>query len=240
MFQALHKIEFLSVSLSSEAMFAVAVLAIPENQRLLAFIACGGVLVAAILGCVVIEVVAQMRRTSGGRALHASKRTASSPVLDNIINEAIETVCRAASLPMTPETARLRVFIFRKNETHLLCSHYWAANPVREMVGVLRFEITSENATRVAVVQCALDQTICRRKVNPLPDNTEGIRGEVEEDISLVLAAPILREDGSLWGVADFDTASAKGEKLLTTEVSDAVMYRLSRQLGLLFSLSEQ
>ena len=110
----------------------------------------------------------------------------------------LETVCRAVSIPETPESARLRVFIVRKDGTQLTCSHYWAPNPVRELVNRLHFEINSKIAEDVAVVQAVIDERITRTKVKPLPAYMKKVTGEVSDELTFVLAAPIHRADGSI------------------------------------------
>jgi predicted nucleotide-binding protein len=60
----------------------------------------------------------------------SSPRTPDTEVLNNLVNGALQTVCRAVSVPQTPESAKLRVFIFKKLGDQLVCSHYWSPNPV--------------------------------------------------------------------------------------------------------------
>ena len=150
----------------------------------------------------------------------------------------LETVCRAVSIPETPESARLRVFIFRKDGTQLTCSHYWAPNPVRELVNRLHFEINSGVAKDVAVVQAVIDERITRTKVKPLPAYMKKVTGEVSDELTFVLAAPIRRADGSIWGIVDFDAGSDKGKNLLLTDVADAALFQLALHLQVFFSLS--
>lgn len=150
----------------------------------------------------------------------------------------LETVCRAVSIRETPESARLRVFIFRKDGTHLTCSHYWAPNPVRELVNRLHFEINSGVAKDVAVVQAVIDERITRTKVKPLPAYMKKVTGEVSDELRFVLAAPIRRADGSIWGIVDFDAGSDKGKNLLLTDVADAALFQLALHLQVFFSLS--
>jgi hypothetical protein len=166
-----------------------------------------------------------------------SRLTPDSPLLNQLINSAMETVCRAVSLPQSPEAIKMRVFIFRKEDTQLVCSHYWAPNPIKEMVGKLRFDITPEIAKKVAVVRAVINEEITRTKVSPLPDALERATGGVSEDISFVLAAPIFKENGSIWGSVDFDASSEVAETFLSTEVSDATMFQLAQHLKIIFSL---
>lgn len=166
-----------------------------------------------------------------------SPRTPDSALLNQLINGALQTVCRAVSIPETPESAKLRVFIFRRIGEHLVCSHFWSPNPIREMVGKLKFPLKEEWADRVAVVRAALREEITRAEIEPLPTEFTKVTGVVASDLSFVLAAPILSQDGSLWGTVDFDTASEKGKAALNTEEADAAMYQLAQHLKLIFSL---
>lgn len=180
-----------------------------------------------------------IQRTAGESAteMRPSLQTPDSPLLNQLINSAIETVCRAVSLPQSPEAVKIRVFIFRKKGSQLVCSHYWAPNPIREMVGRLKFEISPEIAEKVAVVRAVINEEVTRTKVSPLPDSLERETGAVSADLSFVLAAPIFKDDGSIWGCVDFDASSAEAEKFLSTEVSDATMFQLAQHLKIIFSL---
>src|SRR5262249_41073692 len=141
------------------------------------------------------------------------------------------------SLPHSPEAVKIRVFIFRKEDNSLVCSHYWAPNPVKEMVGKLRFNISSEMAERVAVVRAIINEEITRTKVLPLPAALEMATGGISEVLSFVLASPIYKEDGTTWGVVDFDASSEAAEAFLSTEISDATMFQLAQHLRIIFSL---
>lgn len=183
------------------------------------------------------------QRTSGSDAdpsVVPSPRTPDSALLNQLVNGALQTVCRAVSVPETPESAKLRVFIFRKIGRHLVCSHFWSPNPVNEWVGRLKFPLEEEWVERVAVVRAAVRRETARAEVEPLPDDFLKESGYVAPDLAFVLAAPIVNPDGSLWGTVDFDTTSAKGKALLNTEVSDAAMYQLAQHLKMIFSLQSE
>lgn len=165
--------------------------------------------------------------------LVASERTPYYPLIDQLIEGAIQVVCRAVSVPQTPESAKLRAFIFRQIDTELICTHYWSPNPVREMVG-LRFPLTDEFAEHVAVVQAARANQIVRRTVEPLP--SQFAMTQLDPNIRFVLAAPITSTQGEIWGVVDFDSGNDIGMALLNSEVSDATMYQLSKHIGRIFS----
>jgi hypothetical protein len=185
-----------------------------------------------------VERLGHRRQESGPNgSVLPSPRTPDSVLLNQLVNGALQTVCRAVSVPETPESAKLRVFIFRKIGEHLVCSHFWSPNPVKELVGKLKFPLKEEWADRIAVVRAAVREEITRAEIEPLPTEFTETTGSVAPDLSFVLAAPILSQDGSLWGTVDFDTASQKGKALLNTEVSDAAMYQLAQHLKLIFSL---
>jgi hypothetical protein len=171
--------------------------------------------------------------------IQGSPLTPDSPLLRNVIQGAMEAVCRGVSVPQTPESAALSAFIFKKEGDELICTHYWSPNPRKERVGLLRFGLRREVAERIVVVRAALDKEPSRTPVKPLPPNAEGVSGEVEESLKFVLAAPILNDDKSLWGVVDFDTENDIGKALLMNTVSDSVMHHLARHLRLIFSLAE-
>ena len=165
--------------------------------------------------------------------LVSSEKTPDDPLVDQLIEGAIQVVCRAVSVPQTPEKAALRAFIFKRIKDELVCTHYWSPNPVKEMVG-MRFQLSTEFAKHVAVVQAAMQSRIVRRQVEPLPASLGYV--PVEPDLKFVLAAPITNHAGELWGVVDFDTGNDMGMQLLNSEVSDATMYQLSKHIGRMFS----
>lgn len=224
------------IALISEGLFLGAATWLPENQVLYALIVCAVILVVTILGIVRIETFAHKIPPIRNH----SQLTSDSPLLKELINSAIETTCRAVSLPETPEQVKLRVFIFRKVGNQLTCSHYWAPNPVKKMEGDLRFDINAEVAQKVVVVESVINSSIAKTQVMPLPDNMKGVHGEVAVDLSFVLAVPIYRIDGNIWGTIDFDAGNEAGKKLLESENSDAAMFRLSQQLRAILSLPEE
>ena len=168
--------------------------------------------------------------------MRPSQLTPDSPLLNQLINSAIQTVCRAVALPQTPEASKIRVFIFRKEGDRLVCSHYWAPNPVKELVGRLRFDITPDVAKRVAVVRCVINEEITRTKVSPLPEGLQSTSGEITDELSFVLAAPIFSADRSIWGTVDFDASTEAAKTFLSDEVSDAAMFQLAQHLQIIFS----
>ena len=224
------------IALVAEALFLGSLATLPAEQTIWALTICAVILVITLVGMVVVEVTEA--RAKGSQPMRPSPLTPDHSLLNELVNGAIQTVCRAVSVPQTPESAKLRVFIFRKEGNHLVCRHYWSPNPAREMVGKLRFEINTVVSEHVAVVRAAVDGGICRTSVKPLPDALNGVGGDVSKDLSFVLAAPILEPSGSIWGVVDFDAGNDTGKSLLQNEVSDSVMFQLAKHIRVIFSLT--
>jgi hypothetical protein len=67
--------------------------------------------------------------------------------LNQLITDALETICRVMSAPVTPEAASLRAFIFRKEGDQLVCRYFWDPYESAEKVGVTRFRIDDEMAS---------------------------------------------------------------------------------------------
>lgn len=224
------------LALVAEGIFLYSLHKIPEPQMLTALVICAVFLLLCIAGILIVDVL-KGRNESGSPLLLPSPLTPDSPPLSELVNTAIQVVCRAVSLPQSPETAKLRVFIFRKSGNQLVCSHYWAQNPVREMVGRLTFQVNSATAQRVAVVRSVIDGKVCRTKVEPLPKSLAGYEGDVSDEVKFVLAAPIYTREGEIWGTVDFDAGNSVGEALLSNEVCDATMFQLAQHLQIIFSL---
>ncbi len=228
------------IALVAEALFLGALAVLRDQQLLYALLACAAILVVTIIGIVVVEVTEVRAARPNPNVLTPSPLTPRSDFLSELINSAIQTVCRAVSLPQTPQAAKLRVFIFRKENSQLVCSHFWSQDPVTEQVGKLKFDLNSEVAKKVAVVRAALDDRICRTVVEPLPAELRGVAGDVSDDLTFVLAAPIQDSKGVVWGTVDLDAASEAGRALLQTEVSNAVMFQLAKHLSVIFGLGHQ
>lgn len=220
------------------SIFCVAVFAggpdeLSGAEFVVALIVLGVVLVGSLVAIVTIEI---RGKTS---AVVPSGLTPSTKVLDQLINGTLETVCRATSLPQTPESANLRVFIFRvEPDQQLVCRYYWSPNPTREEVGITRFSITEETFKEIAVVQCVMSRRITRARVRPLSQTTaRRVEGEIKPDLRFVLAAPIFDDDNNVWGTVDFDTSTETGEALLSTGIAEAAMHQLSQHLRVIFAL---
>ena len=158
--------------------------------------------------------------------------------LNTIVQQSLETVCRAMGMPRTPEQASFRLFIFRKEGDELVCRYFWDPNPSDEQVGVTRFHLDEETAKKVIVVRCYFDKATRRTEepqgadVGSLEKDFKGLEGKIKSTLRYVLAAPIRNEDGSIWGVVDFDASNETGKELLQTELAGSVMMSLVRQLS--------
>jgi len=226
------------IAMIAEALFLGAITVLPKDQVIYGLVVCAAILLVTIVGIVIVEVTEAHGLGAGRPALKPSPLTPDTHLLNNLINTSIETVCRAVSLPQTPQSAKIRVFIFRREGSELVCRYYWSQDPVKEQVGVLKFQLNSKVGGKIAVVRSVLDGTVCRTEVQVIPEDTEGISGDVSDDLTFVLAAPIKAEGGSVWGTVDFDAATDEGKALLSTEVSNAVMYQLAQHLQIVFSLT--
>lgn len=202
-------------------------------------VAVGGVVVLLLASLVAITVVElTVERNTQRVVLKRSRGTPSSELLDALVNSTLEMICRAASLPLAPDQARVRAFIFKRESNELVCRYYWALNPTSEKVGVTRFPLSEEAAQKVAVVRCALDRKITRTPVSPLPAELEKAASDsVDQDLTFVLAAPILDQKQNVWGTIDFDTANEVGRERLSTPLADAAIFQLTRHLQVIFSM---
>src|SRR5262249_36730960 len=143
----------------------------------------------AALGAVCVQIADVLRHRLGSQIRS----------LNELVENSLETVCRAMSLPITPEQASLRAFIFRKEGDELVCRHFWDPNPSDEEVGRTRFSISKETASKVIVVRCFRDNALRRPEdletagadVEPLPEGFKGIQGKIKPNLRYILAAPI-------------------------------------------------
>jgi hypothetical protein len=196
-------------------------------------------LFASVVAITVVELTVE-RNTQRAGILKRSSKTPSSDVLDALVNSTLEMICRATSLPLAPDQARVRAFIFKREGDELVCRYYWALNPTSEKVGVTKFPLTEEAAQKVAVVRCALDRNITRTPVSPLPAELEKAASDsVEQDLTFVLAAPILDQKQQVWGTIDFDTSNNVGKERLSTPLADAAIFQLTQHLQVMFSLRD-
>lgn len=210
------------------------------SDFVVAIIVLGVLLLASLVAITRVELTVQ-RDDQHNLSLKRSARTPDSAVLDGLVNSTLEMICRATSLPLAPDQAGMRAFIFRHEGDTLVCRYHWAMNPTSEKVGITRFPLTREAAEDVAVVRCALDRRITRTRVAPLPDQLEESASDtVDDDLTFVLAAPILDEDQQAWGTIDFDTSNELGKERLSTDLADAAIFQLSQHLQVIFGLLDK
>lgn len=196
-------------------------------------------LLASVVAITVVELTVERNKQQAGIRKRSDK-TPSSDVLDDLVNSTLEMICRATSLPLAPDQAGVRAFIFKHEGDDLVCRYYWALNPTSEKVGVTKFPLTGEAAQKVAVVRCALDRKITRTPVSPLPaELEESASDSVKRDLTFVLAAPILDRGKQVWGTIDFDTSNDLGKERLSTPLADAAIFHLTRHLQEMFSLRD-
>ena len=117
-----------------------------------------------------------------------------------------------------------------------MCSHFWAPYPVAEVVGELMFAVNSETEKQVAVVRAAMKRQVCAAPISLLPEDMDGMEGEVEKDLCFVLAAPILGPYGEVWGTVDFDASSKAGEEILKKELAGSILFDLGKHLYTILS----
>lgn len=152
-------------------------------------------------------------------------------VINKFVNDELKLICTALCAPKSAGEARLRAFVFKKEGSSLLCTHFWSPNPVKEVVGDLMFGINSETEKQVAVVKAAIRRKVCAAPISVLPDELEGVHGEIEKDLCFVLASPILGPNGEVWGTVDFDASSKIGEEILLQDISQSILFELGKQL---------
>jgi hypothetical protein len=202
-----------------------------------AIIVLGALLLASLIAITLVELTVQ-RDDQHLLRLRRSRRTPDSAVLDGLVNSTLEMICRTTSLPLAPDQAGMRAFIFKREGDSLVCRYYWALNPTSEKVGVTRFPLNQETARSVAVVRCALDGKITRTHIGPLSEELEEATSDtVDDDLTFVLAAPILDGDQRAWGTIDFDTSNELGKERLSTGLADAAIFQLAQHLQVIFGL---
>ena len=165
--------------------------------------------------------------------------------VDHLVKAALETVCRAVSLPNKPEQIGIRIFIFKKEGEDLICRFYWSETRVIEMIRGegLRFKIDNKSAQEITVVKSVLSKELEEMYIEPLSEDlldSELVRGDVESSLKYVLAIPIFKEDGTVWGIVDFDASTDIGVNTLRQPKSRETMLTLSQLLSKMFELEEE
>lgn len=160
--------------------------------------------------------------------------------LHNLITNKLEIVGRALSAPKLPGVTKIRLFLFKKVENKLVCSNFWAINPVKEPEGNVTFEISEEWKDKLIVVKSILNKEIVSQEIINEEQKKLSLLKTVAEDISYVVSSPIFNVDGSIWGAIAVDTLSNIGKKQLKGEISESTLFKLSKYLQLLISINSK
>jgi hypothetical protein len=212
------------VTLVIEATFLGSIVALPKDKVFAALVVCAFVFAIVVIGVILIELAEVRRKEPASATFLPSPLTADSPLLNEIVRGAVHTVCRGVTVPKTPEEARLRAFIFKKQGNQLVCTHFWAPDNlrVREVVG-LSFDLNRALADRVVVVKAYFDRRPARTAVQPIPRHLKGVKGDVSEDIDFVLAVPIYNKDRRTrsggWWTSIHRTPSAERCRATTSRI---------------------
>ncbi len=166
--------------------------------------------------------VCQQIRRAANKRLHPK---------GHLIDKALMIVSHGLTSCLDPDVRKLRAFIFIKEGNQLICTHYWSPYPVSEVVGELTFEINSETQKQVAVVKAAVKKRVCAFSVEVLPENIAGVSGEIDHELSFIVAAPILSPEGKVWGTVDFDASSRETEEILRRPIVQHVLFELGKLL---------
>ncbi|MBD2754311.1 TIR domain-containing protein [Spirosoma validum] len=148
-----------------------------------------------------------------------------------LVQSALQLVSKALTAPVDINVSKLRAFIFKKEDSILVCTHFWAPYPVIEVVGDLKFDINPLTVEQVAVVKAANKKRVIGVPVSPLSTEIDGVEGDVDEGLCFVLAAPILGPRGEVWGTVDFDASSEEGANLLRQPMAQNVIFELGKHL---------
>ena len=156
--------------------------------------------------------------------------SANDVLLRKLVTDAICVACQALASPFTAEEAKLRVFVFKKEDTKLTCTYFWAPYDVSETEGI-SFEINPETMKQVAVVMAATKKRNCKVSISVLPEDMDGVQGNIDRNLRFIHATPILGPKNEVWGTVDFDASHWKGENILRNETCDNVLLQLGKNL---------
>jgi hypothetical protein len=223
---------FVVDSIFGLSIFSAAAIAHLSSEAFTVAVICLSLILLASIAAITRVELTVERGERNDNALKPSSGTPSSEVLDALVNNTLEAICRTTSLPLAPDVAGMRAFIFKGEKNELVCRYYWALNPTSEKVGVTRFQITEDVAHGVAVVNCVRNRAITRAEVGPLPDGLNQVAARtIKRDLTFVPAAPILDQTGKVWGSVDFDSSNDLGKERLSTPSADAAIYQLTKHL---------
>lgn len=156
-------------------------------------------------------------------------------LMDGFVRNLLSTFCQALSSPFTPEEAKLRAFIFKKDANKLTCVNLWSPYKSSEGVGI-NFEINSETEKQVAIVMAAQRKETVGVSVSVLPQNLDGVHGHIDRELCFILAAPILSPLGEVWGIVDIDASNDRGENILRRKTTRNTLFAFGEILYQIFS----
>jgi hypothetical protein len=159
----------------------------------------------------------------------------------HFVTDLLRVFCQSLASPFTAEDGRLRAFIFKKDGQTLKCTNLWVPNNIDicESVGI-SFDINAETAKQVAVVMAAERRSVCGVSVSILPDQLEGVHGDVDKNLCFILAAPIIGPQGDVWGTIDIDASHYKGEYILRAEPAKTILYQFGKLLYQVITQSQR
>jgi hypothetical protein len=161
----------------------------------------------------------------------SAKAQVTSTQKKDLIDKTLMVVSRSLINCLHEDVHKLRAFVFRKEDNHLVCTNYWAPYQIEEVVGELSFEINAETEKQVAVVKAAVKRQVCAVSVTVLPEHLDGVHGKVDPELCFILAAPILSPSGQVWGTVDFDASSKEAEMILKKRSIQNAVFELGRIL---------
>lgn len=156
------------------------------------------------------------------------------------VTDLLRVFCQSLASPFTAEDGKLRAFLFKKEGQTLKCKSLWVPNNIDicESAGI-SFDINPETAKQVAVVMAAEKRSVCGVSVSILPDQLEGVHGEVDKNLCYILAAPILGPHGEVWGTIDIDASHYTGEYILRAEPAKTILFQFGKLLYQILTQSQ-
>ena len=153
------------------------------------------------------------------------------PKHQNFIESGLKVTCQTLGIPELINLIDIRAFVFKKEGDQLVCRYNWSANPQKEIAGALRFDINDETKSQVIVVRSYMERAVVGCEVSVIPEDFDGMEGEVQDNLCYILAAPIIGPDKNVWGIVDFDTSTSTGMEVLKSEYVKPVLFNLGKYL---------
>lgn len=148
--------------------------------------------------------------------------------VQRFIDDVLEVIVRAVSIPNPPDLSDLRAFLFKQENNELVCRGSWALHPVDEPRGKLKFIISKEWASRVSIVRTVIEKDFTFEEINQKEQLELASEKEVSEKIIYVISAPIFNSDGTVWGIVDLDTSIEEGKTLLTSRYAKTAILKFA------------